>query len=444
LGLGTKRHWHILFAIVLGATCGWLFGGPQSLPLQGVFEAVGQLFIRLIQMLVIPLVISSLVVGVTSIGDVRQLGRMGSRVFGWFMGFMLISALIGLGLGMVLNPGENLSLALQNSQSTLFALLQNASHAQVLHGEAAALTTGIPSLKELLLNMVPANPLQALVNMEMIPLVLFTLAFASALTAVGEAGRSLVAFFESVFTTTMKLTDWVFVLAVPGIFSLTFVAVAKAGPQIFQLLAPYALVMVSGLLLQAFVVFPLVLKLVANVNFLQLYKAISEAIMVAFGTASSSATLPVTIACCERRAGISNRIASFVLPTGASINKTGTTLFEVVAVLFLAQAFGIPITLGKGLLIVVFAILASIASPGVPGAGLITMSIVIHSMGKEFTPLFGGIALLWPIDRALDMLRTVVSVICSCTVATLVAAQEGELKRDVLAGHEQWEDVIKS
>jgi proton glutamate symport protein len=437
LGLGTKRHWHILFVIILGAVLGLVFSGPQYSLLYDVFETIGQVFIRLIGMLVVPMVVSSLVVGVTSIGDGRSLGRFGGRVLGWFIIMMGTAALIGLGLGQILKPGENLGHVLLDPTSTLHTMAQQHSALQ-----AEDIVATAPSWKELILGLIPKNPVQALAEAQMVPLVLFTLFFAAALSKVGEAGRTLINLFESIFATTMKMTDWVFILAVPGVFSLTFISVAKAGPQIFQILAPYAIVVTIGLLIQTFVVMPILLKVFANVNFIQLYKAISEAIMVSFGTASSSATLPVSIACCENRAGVSHRVASFVLPTGASINKTGTTLFEVIAVLFLAQAFGLELSFYTQMLIVAFSVLASIATPGVPSAGLITLAIVINSIGEGFTPLFGGIALLWPIDRILDMLRTAINVISSCTVAVLVSAQEGDLNYDVLNGTEAWDSMV--
>jgi proton glutamate symport protein len=437
LGLGTKRHWHILLAIALGAVLGLTLTDVAFAPVYAFFEVVGEIFIRLITMLVIPLVISSLIVGVTSMGDSKQLGRMGGKVLAWFIGLMVFSALLGLGLALLLQPGHGLQATLADATSPLAEL------ASRYHANFHQTVAETPSLTQLLLNLIPINPIESLVRVQLIPVVLFTLLFASAITAIGETGKPLVNFFESVFAATMKLTDWVLMLAVPGLFSLTYVAVAKAGPQVFQLLAPYALMVLAGLLIQLFVVFPLLLKLGAGVSFINLYRAVSEAVMVAFGTASSSATLPVTIACCERRAGISNRIASFVLPTGASINKTGTTLFEVMAVLFLAQAYGLTLTPIQYGLVALFSVFASIGAPGVPSAGLITMAIVINSIGEGFTPMFGGIALLWPIDRFLDMCRTAVNVISSCTVAALVAADEGELNRDVLNSSTSWKDVIQ-
>lgn len=437
LGLGTKRHWHILVAIALGVILGLLLTDPVFGPFYSFCEIVGELFIRLISMLVIPLVISSLIIGVTSIGDSQQLGRMGGKVLMWFVALMVISAALGVGLTLLLEPGFGLQTLLADPTSPLSEL------ANRYHSTLSQTVGETPTLTQLLLNIIPTNPIESLAKMELIPVVLFTLLFGSAITVIGDTGKPLINFFESVFAATMKLTDWVLMLAVPGLFSLTYVAVAKAGPQVFQLLAPYALVLLIGLLIQLFFLFPLVLKLGANVSFLNLYRAISEAVMVAFGTASSSATLPVTIACCERRAGISNRIASFVLPTGASINKTGTALFEVTAVLFLAQAYGLTLTPVEYILVAVFSIFASIGAPGVPSAGLITMAIVVNSIGEGFTPLFGGIALLWPIDRFLDMCRTATNVVSSCTVATLIAADEGELNRSTLDSAEGWQDVMK-
>lgn len=433
LGLGTKRHWHIFFAIVLGIVLGLLFAGPQYTMLLNFFEVVAQIFMRLITMLVVPLVVSSLIVGVSSLGDGRQLGRMGGKVLFYFLVFMAIASVLGAGLATLLEPGEHLKAVIAN-----YAQLYSSTtdHAEVIRQAST------PDFKSFILEIIPKNPMEALAKMELIPLIFFTIVFGVAIACIGDAGRPLISFFEALFAATMKLTDWVMVLAVPGIFSLSFVTVAKAGPDIFINLWPYIAVILVGLLIQIFVVFPVMLKVLARINFMNLYRAISEAIMVAFGTASSSATLPVTIACCERRAGISNRIASFVLPTGATLNKTATTMFEVIAVMTLAQAFNLPIGLEGTLLIMVFAIIASIGAPGVPSTGLITMAIVINSMGEAYLPALAGIGVLWSIDRALDMCRTVVNVVSSCTVATLVASSEGELNRDILNNKEVWMEVV--
>ncbi|HEY9746012.1 MAG TPA: dicarboxylate/amino acid:cation symporter, partial [Oculatellaceae cyanobacterium] len=298
-------------------------------------------------------------------------------------------------------------------------------------------------LKTLFFEMIPQNPMESLANANLVPVIVFTLLFGAAIASIGEACRPLVSFFEAVFAATMKLTDWIMILAVPGVFSLAFTTVAKSGLEVFSELWIYGIALLGGLLLQILVVFPLMLQVFAKINFMNLYRAISEAIMVAFGTASSSATLPITIACCERRAGISNRIASFVLPTGATINKTATTMFEVIAVIFLVQAYNLPLSPYTIAMIVVFSIVASVGAAGVPSAGLITISIVLNSIGHADTSHFAvGIAMLWSIDRVLDMCRTVVNVMSSCTVAALVASSEGELNRDILNNHETWTEVV--
>ncbi|WP_373532412.1 dicarboxylate/amino acid:cation symporter [Vampirovibrio sp.] len=437
LGLGTKRHWHILVAILLGVLLGISFPYPNMLNqpdkyylIHQFFDVVGQLFIRLITMIVVPLVVSSLIVGVSSLGDSRQLGRMGGKVLFYFLLLMSISALLGAGLALWFNPGAQLQ---QN-------FLANADTASIIRE-----LQQVPNqdLQAMFFNMIPRNPIESLAKADLVPVIFFTLLFGAAVASIGEAGKPIINFFESLFTATMKLTDWVMVLAVPGVFSLAFITVAKSGLGVFGQLWIYAVVILLGLLIQLFVIFPLMLKFLARINFMNVYRAISEAIMVAFGTASSSATLPITIACMERRAGVSNRIASFVLPTGATINKTATTMFEVIAVIFLMQAYHIPITPDKVGIIVLFSIIASIGAAGVPSAGLITIAIVLNSIGHyEMDYLAGGIAMLWSIDRVLDMCRTVVNVVSSCTVATLVASSEGELNRDILNNHDAWTEVV--
>jgi proton glutamate symport protein len=320
LGLGTKRHWHILFAIVLGVVAGLVFSGDQYLPLQGFFQGVGQIFLRLIHMIVLPLVVSSLVVGVASLGDHRQLGRLTGKVLMMFLGLMTISALIGAGLAYYLHPGEGLLGVIQQEQAT--------GNTFQAFTSSVPKVSAPPNLSDLFFNMIPQNPIAALAGGELVPVIFFTLVFGFAIAYVGDAGKPLLTVFESLFTTTMKITDWVMVLSVPGIFALTFVTVATSGLHVFTDLFRYILVMLLGLFILLMVVFPIVLRVFARVDFTYIYRAISEALMVAFGTASSSATLPITIACCERRVGISSRIASFVLPTGVTINKTATTMFE--------------------------------------------------------------------------------------------------------------------
>jgi proton glutamate symport protein len=437
IGLGARRHWHILLAILLGVALGLLASGtPEMTPVISFFDMVGQLFIRLISMLVLPLVISSLVVGITSIKDEEDFGRISLKTIAWFLFLMVTSAVSGWFLSLLLKPG----LALR---ADLAHLLAN-SHQQLggqAHQHALANT---PGLMELLTNLIPTNPIAALSHMDMIPIIVFTVVFSLAINRIGEAGRPLTQFFESVFTATMKLTQWVMVLSVPGVFALTFAAVARMGGQYFEDLTPFATAVLIGLGLQLTVLFPLVLSYAAKISPVRFYQSISEAMMVGFGTASYSATLPITIACCEQRTGVSNRIASFVMPPGGSINKTATTMFEVMAVSFLAQALGIPFGPAEAVAVIALSIIASIAAPGVPSAGLITIAVITKSLGGNYAQIASAVVLLWPIDRLLDMFRTMVNIASSATVATVVAHSEGELNTEVLNNQVLWsDDVLK-
>lgn len=444
LFFGVKRHWGILLAIVagfaLGVTffdAGWI-RDPRGATFYKCFEFIGQGFIRLISMIVIPLVVSSLIVGVSSLKDARQLGRLGIKVVLIFLSFMAVSAALGAGLATVIQPGRLL-------HQDLNILTQNLHSLMATPGmDLAHVSAQTHSLRDLFLQMIPLNPIQALGSDNLIAALVFTMTLGFALAFIGQAGRPLIALFESLFTAMMKITDWLMMLAVPGVFALTFVTVASTGTTVFVKLLPFVGMVIAGFLLLLLVVFPLFLQVFARIDPLNLYRAISEAMLVAFGTASSSATLPITIANSELRAGISNRIASFVLPTGASLNKTATTMFEVMAVMFLMQVYGMPLTPMSIGVIMVMAVIASIAAAGVPSAGLITMSIILNSLGQGLSvEMFaGGVALLWSIDRVLDMCRTVVNVVGSVVVAALVAVNEGELKRDVLNHPETWRDTV--
>ncbi|MDH4379868.1 MAG: dicarboxylate/amino acid:cation symporter [Vampirovibrionales bacterium] len=443
---GVKRHWQILIAIVLGFTLGSLFYNrhwvedPRGLFMLQFFEFSGEVFIRLITMIVIPLVVSSLIVGVSSLKDTRQLGRMGGKVFALFVTFMLIAAAIGAGLAWVVQPGKGMHEHIASTEILTQSVSLNHQQTQLT---AEDLNVAPKPISQLVLEMIPINPLEALSGNNLVPAIVYTLALGFALSFIGPAGKPLIAFFESLFTATMKLTDWVMMMAVPGVFALTFFTVATSGTDAFVRLLPFAGVIITGLLIQIVIVFPVFLQVFGRVDAIHLYRAISEAMLVAFGTASSSATLPITIANCELRAGISNRVGSFVLPTGASINKTATTMFQVVAVMFLLQAYQIAIEPWMVVMIIVLSIIASVAAAAVPSAGLITMSLILGSLGDGFTlaKFAGGMALLWSIDRVLDMCRTVVNVISSVTVAAIVAASEGELRRDVLNNPAVWQDV---
>lgn len=445
LGLGAKRNWHIFFALFAGVLCGALLAwripieagvDPQNAHLvYQILYVIGQIFIRLIEMIVIPLVLSSLIVGIASLGDGKQLGRLGGKVIFFFILTTAIAAIIGASLALFAKPGTYVQDAISKYSKQQVAVVQE---------KAEAIQQDHRDIKNIFLDMLPSNPIKSLAEAQLIPIIIFAIIFGSALTFIGETNRPVLAFFEAVFAATMKIMDWVMIWAVPGIFALTANTVASVGVDIFKDLIVYVVIIIVGLLIQLFITYPILLRMLAKVNFISLYKAVVEAMMVGFGTASSSATLPVTIACAERRAGISNRVSSFVLPLGATMNMDGTAMFETIAVIFLAQAYGIDISEPTTLFgLIVMGVIASIAAAGVPSAGLVTMSLVLNYIG-DFTPqmIVQGIALVWIIDRFLDMCRTMVNITSDTVVATIIASSEGELDYDLLNNQDVWKDVV--
>lgn len=452
LGLGAKRHWHIFVAIVLGVVGGLFFQVNDMHPPQVyhyVIEFIGQLFVRAITMLALPLMISSLVIGITSLGDTRQFGKIGGKTVFIFFFTMIIASSLAAFIAYTFHPGTYIS---QDFMASIAAKSHNNfSHLGTFHhvGESPQFLSSLRELQpgtfgDNILRMIPENPFEALATNMLVPVVAFVVLFASAMACIGDTARPLIAVFEAIFATTMKIVDWLMILAVPGVAALTFTVFAYAGPQLLGEIAPYMGCVIGALFIQAFVVYPIMLAVVARVNFMDVYRGASEALLVAFGTASSSATLPVTLACVERRIGVSNRIASFVLPTGATMNMNGTTMFEVIAVMFLAQIYGVPMTFENVLTITALGIIAAISAAGIPSAGLVTMAVVLNGLGTQFSPIqvTTGMALIWSVDRILDMFRTTLNVIDDCAASTMIAASEGELNRDILTNADRWRDVV--
>ena len=238
----------------------------------------------------------------------------------------------------------------------------------------------------------------------------------------------------------MKVTDWIMILAAPGVFALTASVVASFGLDIFASISKYLLVLLLGFSIMLFVVYPIFLKVFSKVSAAMLYSAVAEALMVAFGTASSSATLPLTIACCEKR-GISHKIASFVLPLGATLNFDGTALLQTVAVIYLTQAYGIALTPLLVVQIAVLAIIASSTCAGIPGAGLITIALILNGMGLSPEQLVAGFAFLFTIERVTDMMRTLVNVASDTVVVATIADNENEINYDLLNNPQAYEKI---
>ena len=431
LGLGLKRNWPIFFGIIAGIIVGILLHAhPAALTgIAPLLTFIGQVFIRLIQMIVIPLVVSAIVIGITSIGDNKQLGKFGTKMILYYGIITVAAVTIGTILALVFQPG----LGAQNY------ITQNTA-IEVQDAVATAMSQQQGHLLTMFLDFIPKNPLQALASGNMVAIIVFVLIFAIALSKVGDINRPIVSFFESVFAATMKITDWIMFLAAPGIFALTASAVSSFGMDIFASIGRYLMVLTIGFLIQLFIVYPLFLKCFSKVSIWMLYSAVAEAMMVAFGTASSSATLPLTIACCEKR-GISHKISSFVLPLGATLNMDGTALLQVVAVIFLAQAYGVPLDAFLLIQIALLAIIASSTSAGISGAGLITIALILNGMGLSPEQLVAGFAFLFTIERVTDMMRTLVNVTSDAVVVAAIADNENEINYDLFNNPEAYEEI---
>ena len=429
LGLGLKRNWHIFFGIIAGVIVG-VFLHSHSFPmLSALLSFIGQVFIRLIQMVVIPLVVSAIIIGITSIGDNKQLGKFGTKMIVYYGIITVAAVVIGTVLALIFKPGLG---------AAHYIAANTASEVQA--SVATAMSQQQGHILSMFLDFIPSNPLNALANGNMVAIIVFCLILAVALTKVGDVNRPIVSFFESIFAATMKITDWIMFLAAPGVFALTASAVSSFGMEIFSSISKYLFVLALGFFIQIFFVYPLFLKCFSKVSIWMLYSAVTEAMMVAFGTASSSATLPLTIACCEKR-GISHKISSFVLPLGATLNMDGTALLQVVAVIFLAQAYGVPLTPFLLIQIGLLAIIASSTSAGISGAGLITIALILNGMGLSPEQLVAGFAFLFTIERLTDMMRTLVNVTSDAVVVAAIADNENEINYDLFNNPEAYEEI---
>jgi len=431
-GLGIKRNWHIFLAIIAGIILGsYIHENPGAYgSLIEMLNFIGQAFIRLIQMVVIPLVCSAIIVGISSIGDSRQIGKFGKKMLLYY-GIITIAAItIGAVLVSAVQPGNGIQPYISQT-----AAVEIQDHVR----DAISRQQG--NIGTLFLNIIPQNPLESLARGEMVPIIFFALIFSLALAKVGEINRPIVSFFESVFAATMKITDWIMVFAAPGIFALTASAVSSFGLGVFGTISKFLGVITAGFLIQFFVIYPLILKIFSKVPVMTFYIAIVEALLVAFGTASSSATLPLTIACCEKR-GISHKVCSFVLPLGATLNMDGTALFQTASVLFLMQAYGVSCDLPQILLIMALVVISSSTAAGIPGGGLITIALVLNNFGLTPDQLIQGFAFLFAVERAADMLRTTINVASDTVVAAVIADNENEINYDLLNNTEQYKEII--
>ena len=410
----------ILIGLGLGVAIGLVANVMELEWLQAILagiEPIGTAFIRLITMVVVPLVAASLLIGTASLGDLRKLGRIGGKTVLFYLSTTAVAVTIGILLSNIVQPGGRIDPTTRDTLSAAYA--EEA-------GERVAMAAEKPPLVETLLGMIPRNPVQAAAEMDLLPLIIFTILFGAALTLVQTDKKNTVLMFaEGVNDAVMVLIDWIMKLAPYAVFALIAAVVAQFGLDLLQSLLVYALTVVAGLLLHALITYGVIVSVLAKLNPITFFRRIVEAQVVAFSTSSSNATLPVTMETAEEDLGISNQVSSFVLPLGATINMDGTALYQAVATMFIAQIYGVGLGIGEQLTIVLTATLASIGTAGVPSAGIIILILVLNSVGLGGHAA-AGIALILGVDRILDMLRTSVNVTGDLTAASVIARSEGE------------------
>ena len=381
----------------------------------------GKIFINLLKLIAVPLVFASLIKGVSSLSDISKLSRIGGKTITIYLFTTVVAVTFGLLLVNIVQPGTSFS-----EEKRLELKEQYASNAASKIASAKGVKEDGPL--QFIVDMVPSNLIQATGNNKnMLQVIFFAILFGIAIVMLPSEKTSIVkGFFDGVNDIILKIVDLIMLTAPYGVFALLAGLVVDFGgsAELFQALGIYSLSVAIGLLLMIMVVYPLILKSFTKLKYFDFFKCIAPAQMLAFSTSSSAATLPVTMERCEDHLGVSKEVSSFVLPLGATINMDGTSLYQAVAAVFIAQAFGYDLDLSQQLTIVLTSTLASIGAAAVPGAGMVMLVIVLSSIGIDPE----GIALIFAVDRLLDMLRTVVNVTGDATVASVVAATEGQLK----------------
>jgi Na+/H+-dicarboxylate symporter len=415
-----KLYTKILIALALGATIGVIAKANDIVWLHAVIRAIeplGTAFIRLMTMIVLPLVVSSLLVGTASLGDARQVGKVGARTLGFALVSTMVATVVGLLAFAVMRPGSGLDPTVRDGLAAQFT------------SQAANAAANQAPLIQTLLDIIPRNPFKALADLDLLAVVFFTILFGAA-TGQLRADRKapILAFFDGVSDVSMVIIGWVMKLAPYGVFALSAAVFASFGAELLGSLLMFCLTVIVGQLLFAFGVLGIVIRVFIGMNPLSYFRKIARASLVAFSTSSSNAALPVSLEVAETELGISKRVSGFVLPLSATLNKAGSALFKAVAVMFIAEVYGVGLHFREQVIIVAAATASAISGAGVPGMGMVTILIVLNAVGMQ-AQAQAGIALVVGVDRLLDMVRTSVNVTCQLVGVGYVAKAEGEVLR---------------
>ena len=411
IGLSTQ----IFIALLIGALFGvvihyWIPSSyiKDTVIVEGVLYVVGQGFIRLMQMLVVPLVFCSLICGSMAIGDTKTLGKVGVKTIGFYLVTTALAVCVSLGSALLINPGRGLDM-------------------DAVQKGTVSSATEATSLVDTLLNIIPKNPVQSMANGDMLPIIVFALFVGIMLAKLGTRGSVVANFFSQFNDVMMEMTMAIMKIAPIGVFCLIARTFATVGFSAFAPMLKYMGNVTLALAIQCLVVYQILLFVFTRLNPFKFIKKFLPVMGFAFSTATSNATIPMSIDTLSKKMGVSKQISSFTIPLGATINMDGTSIMQGVAVVFIAQAYGIPLTMGNLATVVVTATLASIGTAGVPSVGLVTLAMVLNSVGLPTE----GIALIMGIDRILDMIRTAVNITGDAVCTTIVCHQEGSLNREV-------------
>ncbi|MBD3289022.1 cation:dicarboxylase symporter family transporter [candidate division KSB1 bacterium] len=416
--ISLKLHWQIFIALALGVIAGVLTGEEKTffniVTFYSVFDFLGALFLRALKMIIVPLITSSIITGVSGVGSSGSLGKIGGKTFLYYVTTSMLAILVGLMLVNIITPG------IEDGSPVRDKLGLTADTGDF---KEEVTEEGADALVNIFLRMIPTNPISSAVEGDILPIIFFCLLFGYFITKLPEKyNQTLNDFWQAVFEVMMQMTGFVMKFAPIGVFGLIARIVASTGFEVFGPLALYFTTVLSALAIHFLVTLPLLLMIVAKVNPIRHYNAMAPALLTAFSTSSSSATLPLTMECVEKRAGVSNRVTSFVLPLGATVNMDGTALYECVAAMFIAQAYGIGLTVGQQFIVVITALLASIGAAGIPSAGLVMITIILKAIGLPLE----GVGLILAVDRILDMCRTTVNVFSDSCGTVIIAKTEGE------------------
>ena len=411
----------MLIAMLAGGLVGWLvskFLGPEGdigiFKLVPIFELVGTMFVNLLKMIVVPLILASVITGVASLGSGPDLGRLGSKTLSFYVITTLIAVLIALFLVNLVEPGIKDGVPVGPD----LALTEDTG--KVTEGVKKSADAGVG---ETVRSFIPSNIIDAAANTKLLGIVFFSVIFGFFLARIEQPYQGTVMnFWQGIFQVMMRITGWIMTLAPIGVFALIAKVVAVAGFKGADALVLLALCVLAGLIVYGFVALPVLLAVVARVNPWRLYPAMAPALLTAFSTASSSATLPLSLQCLEKRARVSKRIAGFVMPLGASMNHAGSALYECAAAMFIAQAYGLHLTFATQFTVVVLALITSMGIAGIPSASLVGIAVILAAVGLPAEAI--GVLLVF--DRILDMCRTAINVLADAACTVIVARLEGE------------------